>query len=178
MLKFYESTDMTNIANAIRSKNGSSSTYKVSQMAAAIEAIPDKMRNNLEGTITELVSDALSVRSYAFYNYATITSATLPKATTIGERSFGGCSNLTAVVLGAVQSITYNAFAYAGVTDLVLDVSAIPTLASTSAFSNTPIASGTGTIWITDSLVDTLKAATNWSTYASQIRKLSERSES
>lgn len=38
--KFYNESDIQNIADAIRSKNGSQNTYKVSQMAEAIEEIP------------------------------------------------------------------------------------------------------------------------------------------
>lgn len=39
-LKLYSDTDIQNIANAIRTKNGSTDTYKVSEMAQAIEDIP------------------------------------------------------------------------------------------------------------------------------------------
>lgn len=39
-MKLYSDTDIQNIANAIRAKNGSSDTYKVSQMATAIQNIP------------------------------------------------------------------------------------------------------------------------------------------
>lgn len=38
--KLYEENNIQAIANAIRAKNGSSNTYKVSQMAAAINALP------------------------------------------------------------------------------------------------------------------------------------------
>ena len=38
--KLYEENDVAAIATAIRTKNGSSDTYKVSDMAAAVEAIP------------------------------------------------------------------------------------------------------------------------------------------
>lgn len=38
--KLYEENDVAAIATAIRTKNGSSNTYTVSQMAAAVEAIP------------------------------------------------------------------------------------------------------------------------------------------
>lgn len=41
-----------------------------------------------------------------------------------------------------------------------------------TAFTGTPIESGTGYIYVPADLVDTYKAATNWSTYASQIRAL------
>lgn len=39
-MKLYSDSDISDIADAIRSKNGSSDTYKVSQMASAIQAIP------------------------------------------------------------------------------------------------------------------------------------------
>lgn len=176
-LKFYESNDMTAIANAIRAKNGSSDTYRVADMAAAIEALPDKSRAILEGTVSDLVSEASGVRSFCFYNYTGLQTVNLQNATTIGERAFGGCSNLEEVVLGAVTSITYLAFSYCTkLTDLVLDVDAVPTLVAVSAFQNTPISDGTGSIWITDELVEELKGSTNWSNFASIIKPLSERS--
>lgn len=178
-LKFYESTDMTNIANAIRSKNGSSNTYLVSEMASAINDLDvgGDAEAIINGTITNLYSEATSVRYYFMYNYARIQKVELPNARTIGERAFGGCSNLKTVILGSVTRIDSRAFSYATkLDDLVLDVDAIPTLASYTAFEYTPIAQLTGYIYITDSLVDQLKAAANWSTYATQIKPLSERS--
>ena len=39
-MKLYSDSDISDIADAIRSKNGTSNTYKVSQMASAIQAIP------------------------------------------------------------------------------------------------------------------------------------------
>lgn len=177
-LKFYESSDMTAIANAIRSKNGSSDTYLVSEMAAAIDDISSggDATPIIDGTIRNLVSDATSVRYYFMYNFAGIQTVELPKARTIGERAFGGCSNLTSVVLGAVTRIDGRAFSYASkLTELVLDVDSIPTLASTTAFEYTPIAQLTGYIYITDSLVDELKAASGWSSFSTQIKPLSER---
>ena len=41
-------------------------------------------------------------------------------------------------------------------------------------FYNTAIENGTGYIYVPDSLVDSYKTATNWSTYASQIKPISE----
>lgn len=176
-LKFYESTDMTNIANAIRRKNGSTNKYLVSEMADAIDDISvGDAESIVNGTITDLNSAATSVRYYFMYNYARIQKVELPNATTIGERAFGGCSNLKTVILGAVTRIDSRAFSYATkLDDLVLDVEAIPTLQSATAFENTAIASGTGYIYITDALVDELKSAPNWSTYVAQIKPLSER---
>ena len=39
MNKLYEEEDIREIANSIRAKNGSSDTYKLSEMASAIDAI-------------------------------------------------------------------------------------------------------------------------------------------
>ena len=39
-LKLYEESSVSNIADAIRTKNGESDTYKIGEMAAAILAIP------------------------------------------------------------------------------------------------------------------------------------------
>ena len=48
------------------------------------------------------------------------------------------------------------------------------TLSNANVFTGTPIASGTGFIYVPDEAVETYKTATNWNTYASQIKGLSE----
>ena len=48
------------------------------------------------------------------------------------------------------------------------------TLANTNAFTNTPIKSGAGYIYVPAALVDSYKAATNWSVYADQIRAIED----
>ena len=60
-LKLYEENDIQSIANAIRTKNGKTTTYKISEMAATIEAIsgkesvewhqcPESVRNFIDNT--------------------------------------------------------------------------------------------------------------------------------
>ena len=53
-MKLYSDSDIQDIADAIRSKNGSSDTYKVSQMATAISNIPSGGGSSLPeyGTLT------------------------------------------------------------------------------------------------------------------------------
>lgn len=77
----------------------------------------------------------------------------LPKAKTIGTSTFRGCSALTAVILRN---------------------STVCALGSVSAFTNTPIASGTGYIYVPSALIEDYKAATNWSTYAAQFRAIED----
>jgi len=50
-MKLYSDSDISDIADAIRSKNGSSDTYKVSQMASAIQAIPNSYSQSDEGKV-------------------------------------------------------------------------------------------------------------------------------
>lgn len=117
-----------------------------------------------------------SVESYAFYYCIKIASIVLPLATKIGNYTFYYCSALTSVDLPLVTSIGNYAFCYCrDLTALVLrNTTKVCSLASTNAFSSTPIKDGTGYIYVPDDLVDSYKAATNWSAYAAQIKPLSE----
>ena len=48
------------------------------------------------------------------------------------------------------------------------------TLSGWGWFGGTPIASGTGYIYVPSTLVETYKTATNWSTFANQFRALED----
>lgn len=73
-LKLYSDTDIQNIANAIRTKNGSSDTYKVSEMASAIQNIPSGGGGALSliDTITipeDVRAFNLDLTKYAYSDY-------------------------------------------------------------------------------------------------------------
>lgn len=109
----------------------------------------------------------------------TITTYTNNRVQSIGERAFNGCSELTSVDFSAVTTISdYAFYSCKKLTSVVLrKTDTICTLSATFAFNNTPIKSGTGYIYVPDTLVDQYKAATNWSTYAANIKPLSEYTE-
>ena len=91
----------------------------------------------------------------AFENCTSLSELTfLGKISGFGSSVFKGCSNLEKIVLGNTTSV--------------------PTLQDTYVFQNTPIASGTGYIYVLDTLVDSYKSSTNWSKYADQIKPISE----
>lgn len=76
---------------------------------------------------------------------------------------------------GAATSIASDSFVFsAKFVALILAGNQLVTLESSEAFNGTPIASGTGYIYVPDNLVEQYKVATNWATYASQIKGLSE----
>ena len=161
---------------------------------AVIDSIIDR-------TITEFKDDKLTqIGSYAFWNCAALTEVILPSVKSIDVYAFWYCTAMTDVVLHNVTSIGNNAFQYctslkrvdlsskvsigsyncntfancSALVSLILRDNTLSTVSNTSAFGNTPIASGTGYIYVPGALVNTYKAATNWSTFAAQIRALED----
>ena len=96
------------------------------------------------------------LQASSLQNCQSLESADFPNVNTMGNLVFSGCTNLT---------------------KLVLRNNAVCSLSNVAAFSNTPIANGTGYVYVPDDLVDSYKVARNWSTYASQIKPISELNE-
>lgn len=106
------------------------------------------------GLTTAEFPQAGRIEQYAFYKCTSLTTAGFPKATYIGINAFVSCSNLTALVLGNTEQVC--------------------TLASPSFLTGTPIAAGTGYIYVPDALVDSYKNTSAWNANAAQIKPLSE----
>lgn len=162
------------------------------------EAVVDSL---IDRSIAEYFENRLTtVGVAAFQNCAALESVDLPKVTTVGNYGFkdctalaqinlpelvtlagaevfSGCTNLSKAdfpkLVGAISS---KAFALcSNLTALIMrDTETVVQLSSTGAFGNTPIASGTGYIYVPGTLVDSYKISTNWSSYADQIRALEE----
>lgn len=109
------------------------------------------------------------------YNCSALESANLPAATKLGYYVFYGCKKLTRLdfpVLTYIEGYSFNGCST--LTTLILRSPTLCKLNATTALTSTPIASGTGYVYVPDDLVDEYKAATNWSTYAAQIKPISE----
>jgi hypothetical protein len=104
--KLYEENDIQAIAAAIRGKNGTTDTYKTSEMAAAINSIPSGGMdlNNLIGrTITSFSNDSVSLIGMGAFNDCTqLTSIDCPNVTRVERSAFTGCNALTTVNLPSV----------------------------------------------------------------------------
>lgn len=96
-LKLYNESDIQDIADAIRGKNGSSDTYKVSEMADAIDDIPTGGGGSFDFAdqdqpVAVINSDITAFKRengrYAFYNRAGISEINLPKLTIFGAGTF------------------------------------------------------------------------------------------
>lgn len=98
-------------------------------------------------------SGAQYIQSGAFMNCTSLERIEFPIAAQIHSNVFKGCTSLHTLVIRS---------------------SRIASLGNTATFDNTKIATGSGYIYVPDNLVEQYKAATNWSTFAAQIKPLSE----
>jgi hypothetical protein len=116
----------------------------------------------------------VTIGNYAF-NASGITRAVFPKVTSVGLSSLYNCTSLALVDLPVVEEINAQAFAYSSKLETVIIRStSVATLGNTNVFNNMPIKLGTGYIYVPSALVDSYKAASNWSTYAAQIRAIED----
>ena len=103
----------------------------------------------------------------------------LSNVTTI-QGAFSQASTVTTVWLGNdsttwVVSNSSNLFNYtSNLKHVVIRGTNVLKITNANAFNNSSIAAGTGLIYVPDSLVEDYKAANYWSTYASQIKPISE----
>lgn len=105
--------------------------------------------------------------TYAFNSCRALKTASFPNVTSIGSFAFSNCYQLTTVIIGT-------------------NLTTVATLNDTNAFNYCYHILGTtnstynpnglkdGYIYVPDNLVSRYKSATNWSTYADQIKGISE----
>lgn len=119
--------------------------------------------------------NAISIADYAFTYCTALREIALPAAANISAFAFQHCTALTVVDLGAANSLQSNVFTGTNINKLILRrTDTITTNNSTAVFNNTPMSRGEGHIYVPDNLVEQYKTAANWSTYASQIKPISE----
>lgn len=111
---------LQDIGDAIRTKNRSTDKYRPSEMAAQINGLAAGLDmadyfngktteiNDKNGVVTSVVPNAFS--SQDSENACPLTSLSLPKATSIGSRSFQQNQNLVTINLPEVTTIDINAF--------------------------------------------------------------------
>ena len=115
-------------------------------------ALTDSIINR---TVTEYKDNiATRVGKSAFRRCLLLANVDMPNITYIDENAFNECSALNTLILRRTDSVV--------------------TLANANALANTPIAGGTGYIYVPSALVDAYKADTVWSVYASQIRAIED----
>ena len=112
-----------------------------------------------------------SISEECFQN-AKITGINAPMVTEIGWSAFQNCWNMKSAIFGeALTAIYGDAFHSASsLTEIVIRATIPPSLTNTRALENT----NNCPIYVPDTSVEAYKAATNWNTYASRIKGISE----
>ena len=156
--------------------------------------------DSLTEVTAEMLNGVTSISSYAFYQCANLTSVDIPSGitsigsyafeycnslisinipngvTSIGMDAFSYCSSLTSITIpssvtqiGVPTGIIYTVFSGCSQLASVTVEATTPPFLSREAFKNT---SSNLVIYVPAGSVDTYKAASGWSNYASKIQAI------
>lgn len=109
---------------------------------------------------------ATSIGISAFTLCRQLVYVNIPKATSLLTSAFNGCKSLTSIDLPAVTTLDDQVFrGCTSLTTVILRSASVVTMKYTSVFQETPFASGGtgGTVYVPSALIESYKAATNWS---------------
>jgi hypothetical protein len=132
--------------------------------------------------VTVNLPNVTSLGSYAFYQCSGLETITLPKLTTISTQTFYTCTKLKHADCGQLGNLPAQTFATCNsLTELILrNTTSICTLSNVNAINSTPIAKGTGYVYVPKALLSDedetkdYRRATNWSTYPEQFRAIED----
>lgn len=121
----------------------------------------------------------VNIMDYAFDSCNALSSIVFEEnssLTTLGTNAFSGCTALSSITIpiGISQIGSGTFLRCSNLNSLILPRTEMISLNSTNAFSYTPIASGTGYIYVPQTLLSEYQSATNWSTYSSQFRAIED----
>lgn len=190
------SSELTTQTNLLSTQTTKLNSVKQLLQNKAVDG-DDNFLAFVTNTLEVLDNDEITeLPSYSCAYRTTLKTINLPNCTTIGDRTFIKCSGVTFISLPSLTALA--AYAFANMTSLtliefpnkiristntfngcsslstvILRHTKVCTLSGTNAFTGTPIADGTGYVYVPDELLDSYKTATNWSTYSSQILPIS-----
>ena len=119
--------------------------------------------------------EATTIGQHSFRGNTVMTEAVFPKVTSLGGYAFRENTALKKVDFGQNPTIsTYAFYGCAALDTIILRGSSVASLGSTNVLTGTPIANGTGYVYVPAALKDTFASATNWSQYAAQFRALED----
>lgn len=153
------------------------------------------LSNTIRGAYTN--DRITTLGGYHFVLSKTLTSVSFPKVTSTGTNTFQqasvlsnvsmpalarasnymvyGCPALPKLDLPSLSAIgTASMQACSILTALILRRTTLCKLENTNALTRTPIADGTGYIYVPKALIEEYKVATNWTVYANQFRAIED----
>lgn len=117
----------------------------------------------------------IAVNGSTFRGCSSLTSLTFLEAFSVGTYGFRACTALERVDFSKLSSIGNNSFLdSSALVTVIIRTDKVCKLTTANSFNGTPIADGTGYIYVPSALVDSYKSASNWSAYAEQIRAIED----
>ena len=141
-----------------------------------VVTIGDFAFSSCDSLTTANFPSAISTGEESFSYCRQLTSANFPSLETIGTYCFFRCELLTMIDLPSVKTIGDAAFYHADALEtlIIRNTQQVCTLDGTYVLKYTPIANGTGYIYVPRALLNSYKNAANWSTYSAQFRALED----
>lgn len=179
---FYPSY-VSNKANVVDITVGSCVTYlgggfdgynslSSATLSNSITNYPDILFANLQNLVNvKLSSGMTSIGGNCFYGCSNLINVEIPSSiTTIGGQAFMYCSSLSSITIpSSVTIIDADAFYFSsGLTSITVEATTPPTLGGSYVFYNT----NNCPIYVPAESVNTYKAASGWSSYASRIQAI------
>lgn len=113
----------------------------------------------------------------AFMACTALTSLKLPSVTSLGRSAFSGCTGLAKIDIGEKFS-TIDGGVFYGCSHLETLIlrkpSSVVKLSYVAALNNSGIASKKGYVYVPAALLESYKTATNWVSFASQLRAIED----
>lgn len=172
--------DFSSVTDASGMFSGCRNLTTIPQLNFSSVTSADSMFNSCTKltTVPQLDFSSVTNADSMFSNCSSLTTVSQLNFSSVTNTNymFSYCTSLTTLDFSNIKTIGFSFAQDASSlsTLIIRNSTTLATLKSPGAFPNTPIASGTGYIYVPDDLVDSYKQATNWSTYASQIKGLSE----
>lgn len=142
-----------------------------------VDSVGDAALTNslIDRSITELQDDLLtSIRQYAFQGCTALKKLVFGSVESLGSQCFRDLSALEWLELYKTVSFGSYQCRDSNLSTLILRGDTMCPLSTTTAFNGTPIASGTGYIYVPAALVDTYKADSYWGNFSGQIRAIED----
>lgn len=184
-------------------ERGYAAGYEEGETEGYAKGVDDGSVSGLEDlflkTIKRFSSDkVIAVESYTFMNCTELVELNIPNLRSVPISMCQNCAKLKQVIFpkitGGVGISAFqlnNSLEFADVGEatsigaaafyncqslhtLIIRGSSVAPMGNSNTLYNSLIYKGTGYIYVPDNLVDSYKAAVNWSTYASQIKPISE----
>lgn len=144
------------------------------QLDKCVELINCLLTNSGDSVANLVNNEITSLRVNACRSLTSVVTASFPNVTVVNSNAFYNCSSLEKIELVSATSIIAGAFQNCTSLATVVLGNSFCSLGNVSAFANTPIANGTGYIYVPESLIVTYQSATNWSTYAEKFRAIED----